>query len=180
MWRKGQELKTQSVPEISTVSQVSTGVISTTHKQDPSVLPLSRPEVPARTAACIGQGIRITGEVTGCEDLLVDGEVAGSICLERAVVTVGPNGHVDGPINAREVGVRGVVVGNLNAEDRVHVGNTGQTLGDIRAKRIVIEDGAEVRGRVETTRDGQNVCAGLSRSTTDEVRAIVPLAEMVS
>jgi cytoskeletal protein CcmA (bactofilin family) len=175
VWRKGQELKAQSLPEISTGLQVSTSVISTTHKQEPAVL-----TDPVPIVACIGHGIRVTGEVTGHEDLLVDGEVVGSICIENAVVTVGPNGHVDGPINAREIAVRGVVVGDLRGEDRVHVRNTGQTLGEIQARRIVIDDGAEIRGKVETTRDRQDARSGLAGAKRSEVHAIVALPGMVS
>jgi len=136
--------------------------------------------VPPRAVACIGHGIRITGEITGHEDLLVDGEVKGSICIEKAVVTIGPDGHVDGPIRAREIAVRGEAVGDLRAEERVHVWNTGQTLGEIQARRIVIDDGAEVRGKVETSRDRQDTRIGLAGAKMSEVRAIVALPEMAS
>jgi len=152
VWRKSEEPKAQSLPDISTSSHISTGVISTTPKAEPPA-PLLSP----RATACISQGIRITGEITGNEDIFVDGEVKGRIRIADAKVTIGPNGRVEGPIVAREIAVRGDVVGDLDGTERVHVWHTGQTLGEIRTKRIVLEDGADVRVGVETVRERQEV-----------------------
>ena len=154
MWRKSEEPKAQSLPDISTSSHISTNVISTTPKGEPPAPPLS-----PRAAACISQGICITGEITGNEDLFVDGEVKGNIRIADAKVTVGPNGRVEGPIVAREIAVRGEVLGSLNGTERVHVWHTGQTVGDIRAKRVLVEDGADIRGNVETVRERQEARA---------------------
>lgn len=148
MWRKVDEPKAHPVPEISTGSKISTEL---------SGLSQSAPPLSPRPVACISQGIRIKGEITGREDLFVDGEIEGRIQVTDGTVTVGPNGRVQGQTEAREVAVRGLVDGNISGTDRVHIWHTGKTRGDIRAKRIAIEDGAVVRGRLETLRGKQEV-----------------------
>jgi len=148
VWRKADEPKAHSVPEISTPPKISTDALSVGHAAPD--LSLSSCAV-----ACISQGIRIKGEITGSEDLFVDGEIEGRIQVTEGTVTVGPNGRVQGQTEAREVAVRGLVDGNIAGADRVHVWHTGKTKGDIRAKRIAIDDGAVVRGKVETLRAKQ-------------------------
>src|SRR5881392_1513988 len=67
-----------------------------------------------RAAACISQGIRIKGEITGSEDLFVDGIIEGKLNLTtNSCLTVGPNGHVKADVLAREVIVRGKIEGKV-------------------------------------------------------------------
>jgi cytoskeletal protein CcmA (bactofilin family) len=146
MWKK-EDGKPQGVPEISTAS---TGVPST-----PS--PISSPTretavavaVSSKAAACISQGIRIKGEVTGSEDLFVDGLVDGKLNLTNGSLTIGPNGHVKADVTAREVIVRGRVEGKVSGRDKVQLWSTGQVNGEVQTDRLMIEDGAMLRGRVE-------------------------------
>jgi cytoskeletal protein CcmA (bactofilin family) len=106
-----------------------------------------------RAAACISQGIRIKGEVTGSEDLFVDGLVEGKLNLTtNCCLTVGPNGHVKADVQAREVIVRGKIEGKVTGRDKVQLWNTGQVLGEVQTDRLAIEDGALLRGKVEAGR----------------------------
>ena len=106
--------------------------------------------VSSRAAACISQGIRIKGEVTGSEDLFVDGSVEGKLNLtSNSCLTVGPNGHVKADVQAREVIVRGKVEGKVSGRDKVQLWSTGQIHGEVQTDRLAIEDGALLRGRVE-------------------------------
>jgi len=107
------------------------------------------PPLGARAVACISQGIKIRGEITGSEDLFVDGEVEGKLALDSACVTIGPNGHVKADVVAREVIVRGCVEGKVRAHERVQVWGTGQVDGEIQTLTLVIEEGAVLRGKVE-------------------------------
>jgi cytoskeletal protein CcmA (bactofilin family) len=109
-----------------------------------SALPVS-----ARATACISQGIRIKGEVTGKEDLFVDGTVEGKLDLGNASCTVGPNGKVKADISAREVIVRGQVDGKIEGTEKVQLWNSGRVAGEVRTGRLAIEDGALLRGKVE-------------------------------
>lgn len=101
-------------------------------------------------AACISQGIRIRGEVTGTEDLFVDGHVEGKLNLTtNSCLTVGPNGDVKADLSAREIIVRGRVEGKVTARDKLVIGSTGQITGEVQTDRLAIEDGALLRGKVE-------------------------------
>jgi cytoskeletal protein CcmA (bactofilin family) len=103
-----------------------------------------------KAAASISQGIRVKGEVTGTEDLFVDGFVEGKLNLtSNCCLTVGPNGNVKADLNAREIIVRGKVEGKVIARDKLQIGSTGQITGEVQTNRLVIEDGATLRGKVE-------------------------------
>jgi cytoskeletal protein CcmA (bactofilin family) len=114
--------------------------------------------VPTRTAdhtemAHIGKSVVIKGELSGSEDLYLDGEVEGSIELKQHRITVGPNGRVKANINASEIVILGRVDGNVNGEERVEVKRSGVLNGDIKTQRILIEDGAYFKGSVDIHRD---------------------------
>ena len=111
-----------------------------------------RPSVPA--ASRINSGLKITGEVFGDSDLVIDGEVQGKVRLSSGRVTVGSSGRVTAEIEAREIVVEGTVQGNLKAADSVRLGPAGRVTGSVLTPRIAIDDGARLRGKVETTTPG--------------------------
>lgn len=122
--------------------------------------PARRPEPnrgadpPARSGgsserASIGRSITIRGDVTGDEDLLIQGRVEGSVDLEQNSVTVGPDGDVKASITGRVVTVEGSVKGDLTAEEQVILRSSARVQGDIKAPRVVLEDGASFRGGVD-------------------------------
>jgi cytoskeletal protein CcmA (bactofilin family) len=110
------------------------------------------PASSSRAAACISQGIKIKGEVTGSEDLFVDGLVDGKLSLANGSLTIGPNGHVKADVHAREVIVRGKIEGKVSGRDRVELWSTGEVTGEVQTDRLSIEDGASLRGKVEAGR----------------------------
>jgi cytoskeletal protein CcmA (bactofilin family) len=105
--------------------------------------------VSPKAVACISQGIRVKGDITGKEDLFVDGSLEGKLDLGNASCTIGPNGKVKADITAREVIVRGQVDGRIDGSDRVQLWNSGRVTGEVRTERLAIEDGALLRGKVE-------------------------------
>lgn len=109
-------------------------------------------DAPTRAAAVIGKSLVVTGEITGKEDLLVDGRVEGDIELLENRLTVGVGGHVEGSVRAREIVVYGVVQGNMEAGERVEIKKNAKVIGDLKASRPVIEDEAYFKGNVETIR----------------------------
>ncbi len=147
MWKK-EDGKTQGVPEISTTpvaaSTSSINTSSSSVRETPAAPPLS-----SKAAACISQGIKIKGEVTGSEDLFVDGQVDGKLSLTNGSLTIGPNGRVKADVTAREVVVRGTVEGKVSGRDKVQLWSTGQVIGEVSTDRLAIEDGAMLRGKVE-------------------------------
>ncbi len=110
----------------------------------------ARPAIsPSRSSARLGAGLYIKGQLTGTEDLQIDGKVDGPISLNGHQLTVGPNAVLNSEVRAGEVVVYGKVVGNLHARDRVDVKTDGSVIGDISTARISIEDGAHFKGRIE-------------------------------
>ncbi len=105
--------------------------------------------------ATIGRSITIKGEVTGDEDLLIQGRVEGSVDLKQHSVTVGPEGEVKADISGRVITVEGVVDGNLAADEQVILRDSARLQGDITAPRVMLEDGAYFRGSVEMTEAGR-------------------------
>jgi cytoskeletal protein CcmA (bactofilin family) len=117
----------------------------------PAVAPTAASSEPSK----ITSGLRINGEVTGTSDLYVDGDIQGKVRFVSSNVTVGPNGHVKADIEAREITVQGTVAGNLKASERVRLGNSCRVQGVLTAPRVVIDEGAKFRGKVEMTRAGE-------------------------
>jgi cytoskeletal protein CcmA (bactofilin family) len=111
------------------------------------------PPVSPKAAACISQGITIKGEVVGSEDLFVDGTVDGKITIANAIVTVGPNAKVKADIASRDIVLRGRVEGKFTASERIQIWSTARVEGDLKSERVSIEDGAEVRGKIEVGKD---------------------------
>src|ERR1700684_4510890 len=150
MWKK-EDSKPQGVAE--TPSSVTPA--SSSHRDTPSFSRASsQPPVSSKATACISQRIKIKGEITGSEDLFIDGPVEGKLNLGNSSVTIGPNGTVKADISAREVVVRGRVEGKIAGKERVQLWSTGQVSGEISTQRLAIEDGAVLRGKAETGRPG--------------------------
>lgn len=97
----------------------------------------------------LGKSFRFKGEMSGTEDIFIDGQVEGSIHLSSQIVTIGPNGNVNAEVQAREMIVHGKLKGNAQAQDRIEVTRTGSVQGDMSMARISIQDGAFFQGRVD-------------------------------
>lgn len=105
--------------------------------------------------AQIGKSLQLKGEITGSEDLLIDGEVEGNIELKENDLTVGPNGSVKANVSARSITVMGHLRGNVRAGEKIEISKTGSLEGDLSTARIVIEDGAVFRGSIDIVKPGQ-------------------------
>jgi cytoskeletal protein CcmA (bactofilin family) len=109
-------------------------------------------------SASIGKSVEIRGEVKGSEDLLIDGRVEGTITLTDSKLTIGPSARVDADVAARDVVILGVLNGNVTATVRVDLRKGSNLIGNVRAARLSIEEGALLSGKVELT---QNDTAGV-------------------
>ena len=144
MWKK-EEPRSQGVAEGSAAVSAPPSSPSPSTRDISTSIPTS-----GNGAACISQGIRIKGEVTGNEDLFLDGQFEGKLNLtNNASVTIGPNGDVKADIFAREVIVRGRVDGKIMGREKIQLWSTSNVAGDLQTERLSIEDGAVLRGRVE-------------------------------
>ena len=107
-----------------------------------------------RSSARLGSSLHVKGEISGSEDLLIDGSVEGLIQLDERKLTVGATAKVTADIIAREVVVYGTVKGNLRAKDRIEIKKDGSVNGDLTTSRIMIEDGAYFKGSIEIDKTG--------------------------
>ena len=106
--------------------------------------------------ANIGKSIVINGELSGSEDLTIEGQVEGKIELRDHVLTVGSNGHIKAQVIAKSIVVLGHVTGNLTATERVDIRENGSVEGDIVAPRVAIADGSHFRGSIDMQRTEQS------------------------
>ena len=102
--------------------------------------------------AIIGPSITIKGDVTGEEDLVIQGRVEGKVDLAQHNVTVGANGRIKANIIGRSVTVEGEVEGDLHAEEQIAIRKSGKVHGNVSAPRVTIEDGAIFKGSIDMER----------------------------
>jgi cytoskeletal protein CcmA (bactofilin family) len=170
MWNKQTETKAPepNSAQDSSANIASHGVSYGTPSPAASSQRISTPT--ARNMSCLGSSLVIKGQISGSEDLQVDGKVEGPISLQGQKLTVGPAGKLSSEIAAREVIVHGNVTGNLQVQDRVEVKKDASVIGDIRAARISVEDGAYFKGRIEIDRGKR---AAFSAPESHDVPALV-------
>ena len=117
-------------------------------RMDPSP-PRSSGAPASREAAVIGPSIHIDGDVRGEEDLLIEGEVGGTVQLKNNSLTIGPNGKVRADVYAHSIYVDGFVEGDLFGAERVHIRKSAQVKGNVTSPRVSVEDGAKFKGAIE-------------------------------
>ena len=103
-----------------------------------------------KTTAQFGRSICVKGDITGSEDLTVDGQVDGRIDLPNHTLTVGPNATVCADITAKTVMIFGTVLGSVTAHERIEIRRSGSVEGNVACARLVVQDGAILCGKVET------------------------------
>ena len=145
------------------------------NKQSQSTVPsTSSPKVPANSgsptssamhASWLSPTMRVRGEISGNEDLLVDGKVEGPISVGEHRLTVGHNGQVTGGLAALEIIVYGKVDGNHNiVSESIEIKKDALMVGEVTTRRIVIEDGAGFKGSIEIEESSKQVDPNLDKS----------------
>jgi cytoskeletal protein CcmA (bactofilin family) len=107
-----------------------------------------------RSTVNIGKSVVIKGELSGSEDLTIEGQVDGKIELRQNVLTIGPNGKIKAQVFAKSVVILGEVTGNVTASEKVDIRDNGSVDGDIAAPRVAIAEGAHFRGSIDMQRQG--------------------------
>ena len=103
--------------------------------------------------ALIGSTIDIKGNLSGDEDLLVEGQIEGKIELRQHSVTIGKSGRVKADIHGRTIVVQGEVHGNLYGEEQIILRQTSTVRGNLLAPRVTLEDGSNFKGSIDMTAD---------------------------
>jgi cytoskeletal protein CcmA (bactofilin family) len=135
MWKKSEQ--EASHPQPTLAPQVH-----------PAPMP-QNPVVQARERAVIGPTISIKGDLTGEEDLLIEGRVEGKVELHHHSVTIGKNGRIKADIYGKVITVEGSVEGNLYGEEQLIVKHSGTVRGNIVAPRVALEDGSNFKGSID-------------------------------
>lgn len=144
MWSKQQSLAEGTTPPPSPASNVTSFTAPTS-----PIGTIGSTISAAPTSARLGSTVQVKGEITGSEDLQIDGIVEGPIFLQGHELIVGATARLKSEIRAGEVLVRGKVVGNVNSRGRIEITKDGSITGNIACARIRIDDGAHFKGRIE-------------------------------
>ena len=120
----------------------------------------------------IGKSVIIKGELSGSEDLTIEGQVEGKIELRQNVLTIGANGKIKAQVFAKAVIILGEVVGNVTATEKVDIRDNGSVDGDITSPRVAIAEGAHFRGSIDMQRGGSK--AGEKAEKVEAKPAPVP------
>lgn len=141
-------LQTNQPPKLAPVS--SEGIT----KMNRDVMPPTGATVDRATTR-LGSNLHVKGEISGNEDMYVDGTVEGLVQLDERNLTVGTTGKLTADITAGQVVVRGNVKGNVRAKDRIEIKKDGSVTGDLTTAQIMIEDGAYFKGSIEIERSAE-------------------------
>ncbi len=120
------------------------------------------PDTP-QLGTSIGRTVTIKGDIRSAEDLLIDGQVEGTLDLGQHRLVVGPNAQVRARIAAREVEVQGVVNGNVEAVERIILRKNSKVVGDLKMAGVVIEDGASFKGNIDIAQTPRRSAARIHR-----------------
>lgn len=155
MWKKSEneEYRPQPAPEPQ-VSNVST---PKSHAQK------------IQERATIGPTISIKGDVSGEEDLLIEGKIEGKIECHRHSIMVGKNGHIKGDIYGKVITIEGKVEGNLYGDEQLSIRQAGSVHGNIVAPRVALEDGANFKGGIDMSPKEKSPVASMPIKDTPSI-----------
>ncbi len=123
--------------------------------------------------ANIGKAISIRGDLTGNEDMVIEGRVEGKVDLPNNQLTIGANGNVKAEIHAKGIVIVGHVVGNVIGLERVEIQATGRVEGDVTAPKLVVAEGAQLNGAIQMGQKGNRTeTAGSETSTTPTTEGV--------
>jgi cytoskeletal protein CcmA (bactofilin family) len=116
--------------------------------------------------ANIGKAITIRGDLTGNEDMVIEGKVEGKVDLPNNQLTIGANGDVKAEIHAKSIVVVGRLVGNVFGLERIEIQATGKIEGDVTAPKLIVAEGAQLNGAIQMTQKGTRTEAAESETAT--------------
>ncbi len=131
-----------------------------------------------RDVVNIGKSVVIKGELSGSEDLTIEGRVEGQIELREHVLTIGPHGKIQAQVFAKSVIVMGHVTGNITASDKINIRENGSVEGDLNAPTIAISEGAQFRGSIDMKRQQPAAQARTKAVAADTKPQLRPSSEV--
>jgi len=163
LWQKP-ESETEQPTRTTTSGPITPTTTPTTTHTTPEKETTTRPS----GVANIGRSVQINGELSGNEDLTVDGKIDGKIVLKDHRLTIGTNGRINAEVHAKSVLIQGEVTGNIVADDKVEVASSGSVNGDIAAPRVALADGSSFKGSIDMGRATTSTTRGSQTVTTSD------------
>lgn len=155
MFKKSSEQQSEQGLEASTPP-----VTETTVEQEP----LPQGGIKEHRRSVLSPSMSIKGDISGTEDLVVEGKMEGTISLPKNEVLIGADGQIKADVTALKVSIEGRVTGDIRGSERVVIKHSGRVEGNIVAPRVVLEDGCQFKGSVEMNTDAS--VSGTSMSST--------------
>lgn len=153
MWKRDEGVR-PAVPAPATPEAAAPNMPSVPADRGPVSARPAQNERETVNSGSIGKSIVIKGELSGSEDLIIEGQVEGKIELRQNVLTIGANGRIQAQIFAKQVIVQGEVIGNMTASEKIDIRENGSVEGDIVAPRVAIAEGAHFRGSIDMQKAG--------------------------
>ena len=159
MWSKRTQDESPQRPDRPAGAPGASAPAAETPRREP--LPMSTPSrafdsdpisTRASGTAALGKNVTIKGQIFAREDLMIDGEVEGTVECQEHRLTIGPNARVQAGLKAREIVIHGSIQGNVDATDKIDIKKEAKLVGDIKTSRIVIEDGAYFKGSIDISK----------------------------
>ena len=169
MWKRDESVKPTTPPPPAPAASPAAPAVAAPGGQHHDV----RTQI-ERDKVNIGKSVVIKGELSGSEDLTIEGHCEGRIELRDNVLTIGPNGKIRAEVFAKAVVVLGEVVGNVTASEKVDIRDNGSVDGDIISPRVAIAEGAHFRGSVDMQR---GAVAATKPPTPTAVKSERPVAQ---
>jgi cytoskeletal protein CcmA (bactofilin family) len=144
MWKREEESRSAAKISVASAAKPASSIATSTGH-----LSGIESRIPRNNVVHIGKSVVIKGEITGSEDLMIEGKVEGKISLPQSTLTVGADGNLNAEISANMVIVFGEIKGNVTASEKVDIRDRGTVDGDIKTKNLVIADGAHFRGSID-------------------------------
>jgi cytoskeletal protein CcmA (bactofilin family) len=159
MWKRDEAVKPTSQPT------PAAPVVANAQPSAP-VGQQAEPRRIERDLVNIGKSVVIKGELSGSEDLTIEGHVEGKIELKDHLLTIGPNGRIKAQVFAKTVIVLGEVTGNISASEKVEIRDGGSVDGDIVSPRVAIAEGAHFRGSVDMQKKASTATSASANSSS--------------
>lgn len=128
---------------------------------------------PVEGSTVIGKSVVVRGELSGNEELYLDGDLEGTIVLSESRLTIGPNARVLADIKVRDLVVFGNLTGNVHATGRIDLRQSAVVNGDVFASRLSIEESAVIKGRVELTTPVPSAATSSTVPATDSTMLVL-------
>lgn len=128
--------------------------------------PVSTPSNVSEAIAMIGAKVKVTGDIESSEDLLIEGEVNGTVKLADNELVIGNSGRVQANIEAKTIRIEGEVQGDIVGQERVVITATGNVQGNVSAPRVMLEDGGRFKGSIDMGGPGKGITSSQQHPTT--------------